>query len=193
MPLKADITIADGATPALRRIAEQIKNPVALYKDVGNAVADLLREHYIAKDAKPNKKRGERSHFWASMSRTVTDAVATSAGATLTVGDHVTPLAGHLFGAIIRPRSKEALTIPIHQLAYGRSVAEFKDEIGPLFRPKGKRILMADIGGTAVPIYALAKSATIPKDPDALPADTVIEKTLLDTGSRHLARMLARG
>jgi hypothetical protein len=56
--VKAEIRIADSATPELRRIAQQLKNPVALYKDVGNSVADPLRDHCIANDSTPNKRGG---------------------------------------------------------------------------------------------------------------------------------------
>ena len=55
----------------------------------------------------------------------------------------------------IRPIRARALTIPIHQSAYGKKSADFND----LFKPKGKNILARNVNGQLVAMFALAKSA----------------------------------
>jgi hypothetical protein len=51
---------------------------------------------------------------------------------------------------------------------------------------------MAEIGGTPVAIYALLKRVELPEDPDALPDEDTFEANMIDTTTKHLARMLAR-
>lgn len=67
----------------------------------------------------------------------------------------------------IRPIRARALTIPIHQSAYGKKAADFND----LFKPKGKNILARNVGGTLVAMFALAQSAFQKKDPTLMPPD----------------------
>ena len=71
----------------------------------------------------------------------------------------------------ITPKRAGALTIPLHRVAYGKRVADLRDTGHVLFRPKGKNILAEKSGtGRLRPLYALVRSATVPKDPGLLPA-----------------------
>lgn len=67
----------------------------------------------------------------------------------------------------IRPIRARALTIPIHQSAYGKKAADFND----LFKPKGKNILARNVNGQLVAMFALAKSAFQKKDSSLMPTD----------------------
>ena len=67
----------------------------------------------------------------------------------------------------IRPKRARALTIPIHQRAYGKKVEDFKG----LFKPKGKNILAVNEGGQLTAMFALAQSAFQRRDPYLLPTD----------------------
>ena len=67
----------------------------------------------------------------------------------------------------IRPTRARALTIPIHQRAYGKKV----DDFNGLFKPKGKNILAVNEGGQLVAMFALAQSAFQRRDPYLLPTD----------------------
>ena len=67
----------------------------------------------------------------------------------------------------IRPIRARALTIPIHQSAYGKKVADFND----LFKPKGKNILARNVNGQLVAMFALAKSAFQKQDSSLMPPD----------------------
>jgi len=75
----------------------------------------------------------------------------------------------------IKPRNKKALTIPVHPLAYGRSVADLPASLA-LFRPRKKggeksNVLAANIDGKVTPLYVLVRSATIPQDETLLPTN----------------------
>jgi hypothetical protein len=191
--ISANVTLTNRRLPfELARIAAQLKNPVALYKDVGRRAANDLRKHYADRDAtSSNRLGGRRTHFWLEVRDAVQQPVADAGGVSIVIGHPA--IAAKVHGAVIRPQNAAALTIPLHQLAHGRRASVFEDETGhKLFRPKGKNVLMADIDGTVVPIYALVKRVNMRPDPEALPDDNDFANAILNTATKHLARMLAR-
>ncbi|CAN5546117.1 hypothetical protein BH09VER1_BH09VER1_24630 [soil metagenome] len=190
--MNTKITLTDRAIPELRRIAEQLLNPEALYKDVGRRAANDLRKHYAALDAgQPNALGGNRTHFWNEVRDSVQQPQLEGDGVSIAITHPV--IAAKIYGAIITAKNASALTIPINQLAYGRRASVFEDETGKkLFRPKGKNVLMAEIGGKAVPIYALVKQVYMHPDIEALPLEAEFDANIIATGKAHLARMLAR-
>ena len=76
----------------------------------------------------------------------------------------------------IRPIRAKYLTIPIHQSAYGKKVADFDD----LFKPKGKNILAQHQGGHLVAMFALAKSAFQKQDKSLMPSDDVLSDNIFN-------------
>ena len=68
---------------------------------------------------------------------------------------------------VIKPVRARHLTIPIHQIAYGKKVSDFND----LFKPKGKNILARNVNGELVAMFALATSAFQKKDSSLMPPD----------------------
>ena len=68
---------------------------------------------------------------------------------------------------VIKPVRARHLTIPIHQIAYGKKVSDFND----LFKPKGKNILARNVNGQLVAMFALAKSAFQKQDSSLMPTD----------------------
>jgi len=74
------------------------------------------------------------------------------------------------------PRVAKALTIPIHPLAYGKSVYELQPMVGyGIFRPKDTNILAYSEGDKLVPLYILVKKAFIKQDRSLLPDDSVLQ------------------
>lgn len=72
----------------------------------------------------------------------------------------------------IRPKNKQALTIPVAAIAYGHSVADLKAKGIDVFRPKGKNYLAYRENPKSqfsTVIYILAKRATLKHEPDLLP------------------------
>lgn len=75
------------------------------------------------------------------------------------------------------PKNASALTIPIHREAYAKRVKDLEGSGWSIFRPRGKRVLMGKKGsGRAIPLYALVKSATIPKDTRLLPSSYLMNE-----------------
>ena len=78
------------------------------------------------------------------------------------------PGAGRAYhDVVIKPVRSRHLTIPIHQIAYGKKVSDFND----LFKPKGKNILARNVNGQLVAMFALATSAFQKKDSSLMPPD----------------------
>lgn len=181
------VTVINEVEGELAALAAELKNPAALHKDVGRRVVRDLKRHFVAKGAKPNKRGGKRTHYWVDMAESVQEAQIVSGGIEILISHYGLGL--HVYGGTVVPKEKEELTIPLHALAHGRTAAVFRDETGKkLFRPKGKKILMADMGSGAVAIYALTKSAAIPRDPTALPPREDIISTILSGARAHYAR-----
>ena len=91
-------------------------------------------------------------------------------GATVTVR---APGFRRVFGDVqITPVVAQALTIPIHALAYGKRVSQLRHEGVTIFRPKGANYLAkANKDGTITPLYILARSALVRQDRTLLPSD----------------------
>lgn len=195
MGLRASVTLEGDAARRIREIADQLKRPEAMWKELGRRCAQELRRHFVERDKEPNKLApGRREHFWSQVRGAVGNPELVNGGAEVTIAD--ARFAIKVFGGTIVPREAKALAIPVHALAYGRRPAVFEDEEQvDLFRPHGKRVLMAELGaqGQAVTIYVLAKSATVPADPKALPAPGVLESACVDQAEKHLARAIANG
>ena len=78
------------------------------------------------------------------------------------------PGAGRAYhDVVMKPVRARHLTIPIHQIAYGKEVSDFND----LFKPKGKNILARNVNGNLVAMFALATSAFQKKDSSLMPPD----------------------
>ena len=192
--IRVTVTLDGAAAARLAWIAAQIARPEALYRAAGRAVANRLRRHFRELDGqRANRLGGKRQHFWLQVRTATQDPEVEPGGATVTIA-HLA-FAQKLYGGTIVAKRARALTIPLHPDAYGRRASVFEQEQGvQLFRPKGKRVLMADLDGTgAVPIYVLAKAITQAPDPEALPDRSELEAEVLRAGERVLGRLGAEG
>jgi len=187
--IKGTLTTSD----RLKAIAAQVANPVALYKDAGRRVANDLRKHFVRLDGTQSAKHGGRStHFWLDVRASTGNPDVDPHGATVTISD--LRFAQKLYGGTINAKNGRALTIPIDPRAHGRRASVFEDEMGvKLFRPLGKRVLMAEIDGEVLPIYALASSVTQEAERDALPPIAELEAAVADTAEKHLRRAVGKG
>lgn len=80
----------------------------------------------------------------------------------------------------IRPVRGNALTIPIHAWAYGKTVAEVRDSGRDVFRPRKKDYLATlDEGGELVALYLLRKHVHQPRDSSLMPADETLQESFL--------------
>lgn len=177
-------------------IEQTVANRTALNKVLGNRLVDDLQDHFRQRDTEPNKRGWPKSHFWADVAQATQLLRADDDEAVVTIADQRFPI--HLYGGTVRPREKKALTIPLHPMAKGKFVRTLEDETGlEIFRPKKKggqpaNILAAIIGDRLVPLYALVTSATIPRDPRALPPLDELASGLAQEARAYLDRQLSK-
>ncbi len=184
-------------------------------RELNEALAIRLRremkEHFAIKNREPNKMNAPKSNFWNQVADATDIGEVTDSGATVTVAEERFNI--QLFGGTIFPKKAKALTIPLVVEARGESVASYKLKTGKrLFGIPGRNALFqkADRGGATESrvnftrgrdrsfgvklgarqplraIFALAKSATIRKDPTALPSGETLLKALQEEAEDFL-------
>jgi hypothetical protein len=193
--IRGTIRISGDALARVREIAAMVRRPEAMWKVIGRGVANEYRKHFVELDAKNVNKLApdRREHFWAQIRDATGTPELDGNGVSFTINDPRYSL--KVYGGTVVPREKKALTIPIHALGYARRASVFEEETGvKLFKPKGKRVLMADLAkdGNPVVIYVLAKSATMAPDPEALPDEGRIIKFVVEQAETFLRRELAK-
>lgn len=115
------------------------------------------------------------------------EATSDSDGATVTVA--ALGIRRALGPVEIRPRNKQALTIPVAAIAYGRSVAYLKAHGVDVFRPKGKNYLAYKENPKSqfsTVIYILAKRATLKHEPGLLPGQEELEKNAIEAARNYI-------
>lgn len=174
-------------------LGSRVADMRALNQALGERFVEELQAHWSVKDQKPNKLGGKRTHFWSKAAAAAAVADVSESGVTVAVQDEAGQnIRIHIHGGTIKPKAAKALTIPIVREAHGMRASEYEQQYGKeLFTIRGKKALFEKTGsgsatnategrrrGNTIPIlrdekiravYALAKEATIPADPTALP------------------------
>ncbi len=115
------------------------------------------------------------------------EAFSDSDGATVTVA--AKGIRRALGPLEIRPKNKQALTIPVAAIAYGRSVAYLKSHGIDVFRPKGKDYLAYKENPKSqfsTVIYILARRATLKHEPDLLPRKEELAANALEAARDYI-------
>lgn len=155
--------------PRLRALAAELGNGATASRNGADNVVALIRTHLAG-------LAGSRHATAAKLGASPTGHIRAQAcrrehadanGATISVG---IPGIGRAFRDIeIAPRRASALTIPVHRLAYGRTVYEVSRDRS-VFRPKGKNYLAtSDEEGNLTVLYLLRTRVRQPRDPSLLP------------------------
>jgi len=188
----------------LVQVEGSLRNRRGLHAVLANRLADEMKDHFSAKNRQPNKLGGKKTNFWQDVADSTAVGEVTDTGASVTVAEVRFRI--QLFGGTIRPTGgRKALTIPLIPEAHGLRAGNYEQETGrKLFTIRGKKALFERTGaptgealtgrvrrrnGTSKsvglisrtgvrPVFALVKSATIRKDPDALPDTTLLVTAL---------------
>jgi hypothetical protein len=193
------VTIKDGATYTLTKIAEGLTNRRPLNAAVGKRGETELREHFRERNQEPNKKGWPSQDFWNRIRKSTALTSVDDTGATIVIADPA--FAGKTRDHTIKPVEGKYLTIPAIAEAAGRSARTFQN-LEPLIRwMNGKRRAVALVerratllrdrkDGTATEkkgelvggrvFYWLVESVRQKKDPRALPAKDKMETALRD-------------
>lgn len=131
MKTKVTITIHDGATYALTKIADGLTNRRPLNAAVGKRGESELREHFRERNQEPNKKGWPKQDFWNRIRKATALSSVDESGATLTISDPA--IAQKVHGGDIVPKEGKYLTIPAIAAAAGRSARTFQN-LEPLIR-----------------------------------------------------------
>lgn len=100
------------------------------------AVADLLRQHLLQKDAnEPNRFVREeggtrRSHFWKKMAASIQPVIVNPGKKSYTIQIRDRRFNQKVYGGPIRPKKAKALAIPVHRDAYALGPREFSTRTG---------------------------------------------------------------
>lgn len=178
-------TLRQNLQPAARR---------GLMATVGREAERVYRTHFRQREASsPNRRGWPRQHFWNRI-RTSTaydESATTDKTAKVVVSDPA--LLPHVYGGPIRPKEKKLLAIPARKEAYGiRPSSGLIPDLFFVETKKGAKMLASEVNGKLVVYYWLKESVTIPKDPDAVPADAAVEAALLKAAESFVTRRLPR-
>lgn len=178
----------------------------AMSQHVGERVLDHVRDHLDTMAPKRHrvaKRLGAKPthHFeYASgrlggvnadgQAQTTELSDVRADGLTITIKG--TPGLLRAFGPVTaKPRRAKWLTIPIHKSAYGKRVAELRDEGHVIFRPGRARILaeVKEVGKKKRlrPLYALCRETTAPRDRGLLPTQEKMKAWAKDAAEGFLA------
>jgi len=169
-------------------ITEVITNRRGLNAALATRLVDELQAHFIKKNAKPNKMGAAKSDFWKSISQATQVLSVSDADAVVTVAEARFRI--HYYGGTIKPGpGKKALTIPLIPAARGLMARSYEAATGnELFIIKGRSNLYEKTATGIRAVYALKKSVTIKKDPDALPSASDIEAALTEEATDWIKR-----
>jgi hypothetical protein len=182
------ITITADAGPALSLLAKiegKIQNRAELHQQLGEVLAEKLKENFQRKNAEPNRFNAGKTGFWGQVADATVVSRADESGATVSISKR--EAAPHIFGGVIKPKEKRFLTIPLVAAARGETVASYQAKTGSeLFRVKGKFALFEKNGEELRAVYALRTSVTIRKDETAVPSDIALRLTLQEAADEYV-------
>ncbi len=203
------------------RAAVSPQRIAALNRVMAERLADELKEHFLRRNQEPNKMSAPKSGFWADVAKATGVASADERGAVVSVAEERFRI--HFYGGVVKPKTARALTIPLIKEARGMFVRDYERTTGKkLFSLPGVNVLFERAGANAdrstvgdqrgrtqvkgrtkavgirgrTPlraVYALAKSARIRRDPDAIPDTAKLAAALAEEGEDFLAREKRRG
>ncbi|MCC5790961.1 MAG: hypothetical protein JJT75_15125 [Opitutales bacterium] len=157
---------------------------------LGKGLEQDTQRHFLAKNAKPNKKGWPKSNFWAEIRQATSYTGANADGAQVVISDR--RLSPHVHGATLRSsRPGGFLAIPRRPEAKeaGRPAL---GKIPNLFLgrfPLLNRAFLARRRGDRLEVmYWLVPSVKVPKDPDALPNPEDLANTAVKRARSWLNR-----
>ncbi len=185
----ADISV-NISTPQLDGIAKRLEPGAraGLHHEIAAEISETVRDHLRAYALSHHKTAtGLGARPTGNLEDAKVEATSDSDGATVTVA--ALGIRRALGPVEISPRNKQALTIPVAAIAYGRSVAYLKAHGVDVFRPKGKNYLAYKENPKSqfsTVIYILARRATLKHEPDLLPRKEELAANALEAARDYI-------
>jgi hypothetical protein len=193
--MRTGITIYDGITPELNRLARELRETRPLMAALTKTLANSHRRHW----------RGRGGKFWADIARACVEGPATPTSGQIIVGHPRGAMLLHkIRGGTVYPKTAKALSIPLTAAAKKTGSAsrwETTRGKGPLTMVVRKNrppllVETALIGSKRTRKwtihYVLLKSVTHRPDPAALPPRATVDGDLRAAMAAHQARVMAR-
>ena len=185
----ADITV-DISTPQLDGIVERLgqASRAELHAEIAGRLQTIVDNHLASYALSHHATAGRLgARPTGNLEKAKVTATSGADGATVTVA---APGIRRALGPItIKPKYKQALTIPVAALAYGRTVAYLKAQGVNVFRPKGKNYLAYKENPKSkfsTVLYILAKRATLKHEPDLLPSQDTLAANALEAARGYI-------
>ena len=185
----ADISVNTN-TPQLDGVIERLEPGARaeLHREIAAEISETVRDHLRAYALSHHKTAtGLGARPTGNLEDAKVEATSDSDGATVTVA--ALGIRRALGPVEIRPRNKQALTIPVAAIAYGRSVAYLKAHGVDVFRPKGKDYLAYKENPKSqfsTVIYILAKRATLKHEPNLLPREEELTANAAEAAREYI-------
>lgn len=198
--MSVEITIDDRASTKIAALIDACGDAgrVHLHQVAANAVANQIQRHiahYAAGKHTTARELGAKitGHYEKG-------SAAISSHGGFASGTVVIPIPGiqRAWHDLNITAKKGSLTIPVHQMSYGRRVLEMEALGWKVWSPKKKDgattsgILMGRRDGEVAALYILRKSVHQPKDPTLLPSKDEIGKTAAESAVREVMRIIRK-
>ena len=185
----ADISVNTN-TPQLDGVIERLEPGARaeLHEEIAGRLQTIVDNHLASYASSHHKTAtGLGARPTGNLEKAKVTATSGADGATVTVA---APGIRRALGPVeIRPRNKQALTIPVAAIAYGRSVAYLKAHGVDVFRPKGKDYLAYKENPKSqfsTVIYILAKRATLKHEPNLLPREEELAANAAEAAREYI-------
>jgi hypothetical protein len=177
------------------------RRPAGVLAVAGRTAANELRKHFLLKDRlQPNQLAPDRrQHFWQQVAHAVQAPVVDEAGNRVTILIQHPAIAQKVFGGTITAKRGIDLSIPVEELAYGRSPSVFEHETGLklIFLKANDHAFLAarvDPNSKFLQVeYLLTPSVHQDPDPTALPDPQVIQAAVILETQKVVERQLKEG
>ena len=183
------LNLTDTATPALRAAMEKLspEGRARLNKAAGARITRTLVDHFRAREKEPNKRGWAKQHYWSRIAKATALVQADEKQATVTVAD--TSILLKIFGGTVKPKTAQALAIPMREEAYGKMASEWPDDTFFRFVSKSGKAFLAKREGNALRLYyRLVKSVRHKPDPRAIPPIALLMAEVEAVAVRHLGQ-----
>ncbi|MDR1304467.1 MAG: hypothetical protein LBK76_04505 [Verrucomicrobiales bacterium] len=188
MSISVDIT--DTVTPYLRRLRAGLK-PSRVTLSMAGEVREEIVDHFTRRNARPNRNHFPKSNYWHQAAEATDEPELVADGAVISIRHR--GLALHYYGGTVRPTKNKNLAIPARAEAYGKWPRAFNNLRFVIFASGAKALITDErarkqarakgdkrrrIGSAKEPglvMYWLRPFVDVPRDPDTLPSDAVIE------------------
>lgn len=207
------VNVTDYTQRKIRRAVSSPEGIEASVKTGAVAVASLVREHLLAKDAsEPNRFVREqggtrRAHFWRRMANSIQPVLVNPGRKSYTIQIRDRRFNQKVYGGPIRPKKAKALAIPVHKDAYMMGPREFSTRTGVqlfILKTQGGKAFLAGKttqgnrgrrdrrrGATSAPItlfYMLSFGVNQKPWPDTLPTKEEIQRAFREGLGHHIMR-----